>query len=392
LRPILIVSLALLFQIMTVGMTFPTLNSFGASLGGTPLLAGLLWFFSAVPRALMTPFWGGLSDRMGRRPVFIIGALGTIAGSLLWARASSYEMLLASRFVDSVLSGQAALAFAVVADSLPRERHAAGMGMMGAVVSLGFIIGPLAGGILSTHMALADLGYVMGALQLVSLLLLLFALPETAKSRTTDAHWLTESPLHPASWRRLRALPAVPIILVSFFLLTTGYTHFNTAFQFSGEVWHGFDERKTSYGFALLGLLSAIVQGGLIRPLVPRFGERRIAFAGGILLAAGFVVMALGEVSLGVLYAGLVLAGVGIGLAMPTMSALISRATPDESQGLAQGFSQMAQSVGRGVGPVLGGAFFSYGPAVPFVTAAVLLALACFVLAASRPGRRRAAA
>jgi DHA1 family tetracycline resistance protein-like MFS transporter len=356
--------------LLSTGTQFPTLNPFGVELGGNEGRLGWLWFWFALPRAFFGPFWASFSDVYGRRPIFILGGIGMVAGSVVWAMAGSFEMLVASRIVDSVLSAQAAVAFAVVADITPPEKRAASMGLLGGAASLAFIFGPGLGAFFASAFDLASVGWLNAGLQGSALLLAVLFLPETVKRAETRSFSLPI--LQGRTWSRLASLPQVPQFLLVSLIFTIGYTQFNTVFQLGMERRFGFDERMVGVAWMILGFFSALAQGGLVRALVPRFGEVSVAGSGILLTTAGFVLMAFSPTTTLVWVATASL-GLGVGMALAALAGLISRSTPEADQGIVQGLNQTAQQMGRSLGPLLGSVTFAaFGAKIPFVVAAII--------------------
>jgi DHA1 family tetracycline resistance protein-like MFS transporter len=357
--------------LLSTGTQFPTLNPYGIELGANEARLGWLWFWFAIPRAIFGPFWASFSDVYGRRPVFILGGLGMIAGSVVWALAGSFEMLIASRIVDSVLSAQAAVAFAVVADITPPEKRAASMGLLGVSASLAFIFGPGLGAFLASATNLASVGWLNAGLQGSALLLAVFFLPETVRS--TGPRTFSLPILQATTWTRLSTLPRVPQLLLVTLIFTVGYTQFNTAFQLGMERRFGFDQRMVGVAWMILGFFSALSQGGLVRSLVPRFGEAGVAAMGICVTAGGLALMAFSPTTTFV-WVATALLGLGVGMAIAALAGLISRSTPQADQGIVQGLSQTAQQLGRGLGPLLGSmTIAAFGARIPFVVAAIVV-------------------
>ncbi|MBX3728293.1 MAG: MFS transporter [Candidatus Sumerlaeia bacterium] len=388
-RPVLVIGLIALLQVLCVGANFTTLKFYGESLGGSGLAVGWLWVALSVPRALVSPFWGSLSDRIGRRPVLAIGSLGAIGGSVLWALSGSWEALLVSRLLDGFLGAHATVAFSVIGDSTAPEKRAAGMGMVGALVLVGFTIGPVMGGVGASMVGLAGLGWVMAGLQAAGLVLMLVALPETcpAATRTAARGSLLPEAFRPAAWGQLLRLPTVAGLLVVCFVLTGAFAIYNTAFPNAAAVWYSWDQRDLALAFVVLGLGGALAQGGLVRPLAPRLGERRLVLIGGGVLALGFALLALGLPVWGALGAtGLV--AVGGGLAFPCVNALLSRSAPEQRQGLLLGIGQMAQGLGRGGGFLAGSAFEATSLTLPWWLAVAGVVVSLAVLGLGTQARR----
>ncbi len=378
-RVLLVVAGIVFLQLLCVGATFSTLEPFNAELGGSPEMLGLLWLALSAPRGLLAPLWAGLSDRVGRKPIMIAGSLATIAGSLCWSMSSAWWILLLSRLIDSSFSAQAPVAMAIVADTTPPERRSAGMGVIGAAVGLAFAIGPLLG-ILSDSIGLGNMGYVFAGLQSLSLLLIVFALPETR-----PAHAGGEPPpliplFHGETRRRaLRHPAAVRLLLVSL-VMTAGVAHFFTLFPMAAKDWYGWGVRESAVGFAILGVVGIFVQGGLVRSLAPRFGEKRLLMAGLPITAAGFVLLACYPPE-ALIYAAPALIAFGSGLAVPCLQGWLSRTAGPGDQGLLLGLSQTAQTMGRGIGPFAGTLVYPLAVVAPFCVAAALILAAAVAVA-----------
>lgn len=370
--------LIVFLQLLTMATQFTTLNAYGLQLGADVAHIGWLWSAYALPRALSGPLLSGWSDRIGRRPLMLTGGVATVAASLLWSMSTNFDMLIASRILDSLLSAQGVLAFAIIADITPPAKRAATMGMMGVMASLAFIIGPAMGAIISSKFDLPTLGMVNAGLQVVSVGITLLFLKETLPRlrgearlsaevtvREADAISSPASVMGPSVWARVA-------LVGTLLVLTVGYTQFNTAFELSSKVWFEFGRRELTIAWILVGVTGALAQGGLLRVLAPRIGEAATTAIGAALAAVGFSMMATGW-SPAWLYGGVVVLGTGGAMATAAMTALISRYTSARRQGLVLGLGQTAQQLGRGAGPVVGShAFVAYGPAMPFIVAAAI--------------------
>jgi MFS family permease len=262
------------------------------------------------------------------------------------------------------------VAQAYLADVTPPERRSGAMGLIGAAFGLGFVFGPAIGG-WTSHIGDHVPGLTAAALCTLNLLFTLVVLPETAQhhSRSTGPT--------PVDWPLL-----VPPALVVF-LSAVAFTVMYVVFPLYLERAMGFDRRHTGYCFALLGLVTAAVQGGLVGRLVGRFGERRVMEAGCLVVATGLILLPLltgAEAPQGLRLPGLLvvvmLMGFGPGLISPSTSGYVSRLTPAGQQGRALGLLTSAGSVARVIGPVVAGILSSAvgSPATFLAMAAVALA------------------
>jgi MFS family permease len=279
--------------------------------------------------------------------VLLIGLAGSSLSYLLFAFAGGFWTLLLSRVLAGGMGATVNVAQAYLADVTPPEGRARAMGLLGAAFGLGFVMGPAIAG-LTIQLGPAVPGLVAAAISLGSFCLAWFRLPETRVHRPQDTGPAPE-------WRHLAAPYAV------MFLLVLAFTLMHVVFPLYSERTLGYDQRSTSYFFVLIGLLSAVVQGWLIGGLSRRFSEHALMVAGGTFLGAGLMLIPLSQSAIpgrpnliGILSA-LVFVAIGSGLAMPSISGLVSRITPPSRQGVAMGTLQSIGSVARVVGPATSG-------------------------------------
>jgi MFS transporter, DHA1 family, tetracycline resistance protein len=383
--PLAAAALIVFCEAMCFTTALPVISFFTQKLAGPENAAGwigLMFAFMAGPKVLTNPIWGALSDRFGRRPILVLNTVGTLTASLGWAISTNVGMLALSRLLVGLFAGQAGLAQAIAADVCPPHRRAAGMGVLGAAFALAFAGGPLLGGYVAQHYSYAAVGWLCAALQATSLLVILLALPETRQGRVAadDARAGGEPESFPSATR---------ILLGLILLFTVGLSVLNSTFGLMAEHTYGYNVWKTGQCFAVLGLIAAAVQGGAIRALVRKFSERRVMFAGMILLVWGFAMLASGP-PLAYFWTAVVLVAIGSGLASTCQSALLSRSGAATRQGRIMGLQQGALGLGRALGGGLGGWLYARfaGPAVAYEVAAGIVALsliAALLLIAPKP-------
>jgi DHA1 family tetracycline resistance protein-like MFS transporter len=333
-------------DVIGFGMILPLLPSYAARFGGSPAAIGLLVASYSAIQFVLAPLWGRVSDRFGRRPVLLFGLAGSVASYLVFAYADSLALLLLSRVLDGGSGATVNVAQAYLADETTREKRTRAMGIVGAAFGLGFIVGPILGGITA---AIGNTlpGLVAAAITTVNLVVAWRILPESVRAVPA-----TDAPELPLAWRGL-----VPPVIV-LFLGTLAFSVMYVVFPLYGEARFGASRSTVSYWFAFVGLATAIVQGGLLGRLVTRLGEAGVAQLGAALMAVGFLLVPpAGEASTPgpLFYFALTLLGAGFGMAGPAMIGLASRRAAATVQGRTLGVTQSASSLARIIGPIVAG-------------------------------------
>jgi len=379
-RNVLILSFTLVVVMLGYGMVMPILPFYVESMGAGGSELGLLVASYALMRLIFGPIWGSLSDRVGRKPILMVGVFGYALAMIFFGLAARLWMLFAARILSGVLSSATSpTTMAYVGDSTSEEERGRGMGMLGGAVGLGAILGPALGGLLATE-SLSVPFFLAAGLSLLSVLLIFALLPESrpanprAQARTEESG----SPLK--QWRLVLSGP-IGILLIMAFLVTSGMTVFYGVFGLYALEQLGYGPDKVGAIMMVMGLASAVAQGGLSGPLTKRWGESAVIKGASLVSAIGFLLLVPADTFLTVLAAtGLfVLASA---LLMPAVSALTSRRAPME-QGITMGVSNSFMSLGRIVGPLLGGVLFDLDVRYPYLSGAAimlvgfLVALAC---------------
>ena len=361
-------------DVIGFGMILPLLPSYAARLGGSPAAIGLLVASYSAMQFVLAPLWGRASDMFGRRPVLLIGLAGSVASYLVFAWADSLPLLLLSRVLDGGSGATINVAQAYLADETTPEKRTKAMGVVGAAFGLGFIVGPILGGI-TASIGTTLPGLVAAAITAANLVMAWLLLPESVRRVATPG--VPEAPL---AWRGL----APPVTVL--FLATLAFSVMYVVFPLYGEARFGASRSTVGYWFAFVGLATAIVQGGLLGRLVARFGEAGVARLGALLMAVGFVLVPpAGEAAApgALFYGALTLLGAGFGMAGPSMIGLASRRAAATVQGRTLGVTQSASSLARIVGPIVAGAMMqasSDGGAFRF---SALMAAVALVVAAT---------
>jgi DHA1 family tetracycline resistance protein-like MFS transporter len=373
-RPLAIIFLTIFVNLVGFGIIVPLLPFYAETFGASPFVIGLLFAVFSLCQLAAAPALGDLSDRYGRRPVLIFSLLGTVVSFAMLAVAHSIAMLFAARIVDGLSGGNISTARAYVADVTEPKDRARAYGLIGAAFGLGFILGPAVSGILAPISYTAPI-WAAAAVTLVATIMATLWLPETVHR----AHAGVGNPFRflPALARRA----AIRRVLAIDFVYWLAFATFQTTFALFAARRFGFDAARTGYFFAAFGVLGAIIQGGFIRPIVARIGDKTTFMLGLIFAAIGLIGAALAP-TVALFAAALVPMAFGIGFGHPTMASLVSRAARIDEQGRVQGAASAVESLGRTIGPVWGNASLQhFGESTPYVSAAVLLAATLMIAA-----------
>lgn len=398
------VFITLFLDVLGIGLVVPILPKLVASLAGggvdrASYLFGWLTGLYALMQFLFAPVLGNLSDRFGRRPVILFSLFGSGLDYFLLAWAPTLPWFFLGRLVSGITGANYSAAAAYIADVSPPERRAANFGLIGAAFGLGFIVGPALGGWLGDY-GLRWPFVAAGVLTLVNWLYGLFILPESLKPENRRAFRLSRS--NPVG--ALLELGRHRLVLglsVSYFISSLAHQVYPSIWVLYTGYRYGWDTKQTGLSLALVGLMAAIVQGGLARKILPALGERRSAIL-------GFATMALVLAGYGLAPVGwsvypMIVFGSLSGLAVPAIQGMISRTVGDDEQGGIQGSLTSLQSVAGAIGPPLATAVFGFfisakAPAVvpgaPFFLSSGLAVLAGFLAARSfrkNPAEGRAA-
>ncbi|MEB3260890.1 MAG: MFS transporter [Cyanobacteriota bacterium] len=388
-------------------LIFPLLPFLLANLTNDGRILGLLGGSYALAQFAFTPLIGALSDRYGRKPVMTTCVAGTVVGlglfaltlslpwATLWPGAAAaglpLALLFVARLIDGVSGGTAATASAVLADITPAEQRAKAFGLIGVAFGLSFILGPALGGVLST--VSVRLPLVLGvAFALFNLAMVVGFLPET---HPPDARQPMPAARELQPWHQLMRVlrhPRVGRFCLAFFLFFFAFSGFTGILVLYFKQAFAWGPGLASTAFLVVGVVAMVVQGGLIGPLVNRFGEWRLSMAGLGFAGAGCLLLPLTARATAVPLAFVAVAAlaVGTGLITPCLRAMVSYRLGEEGQGAALGSLQGLQSLGGFLGPPLAGlAYETMGRQSPFwLGISVLLVVG--VLVAGGPARTRA--
>jgi DHA1 family multidrug resistance protein-like MFS transporter len=372
-RQVLILSFALVVVSLGFGMVIPLFPFYVDRLGGGGKELGLLIAIASLTELLFGPLWGGISDRVGRRPILMLGLVGYGLSSLLFGLSTELWMLYASRALSGVLSAAtASTAMAYIGDSTSDEDRGGGMGILGAAMGLGIILGPGFGGWLG-GISLATPFFAAAGLSLASMALILCLLPESLppEARQATGHEVKANQLGEL-WRALFSSIGSPIGILLFmaFLASFGLANFEAVFGLYALEKFSYGPERVGMILAVVGLVSAVGKvftGSLTR----RWGDAAVIKTSLLTGSIGYLVLLLANT-----YPTILLSTGFFVLSKtflrPAVLSLTSKQSPI-GQGAAMGLSNSAMSLGRIVGPIWAGFIFDVNYDYPYLSGAAIL-------------------
>jgi MFS transporter, DHA1 family, tetracycline resistance protein len=369
--------LIVFIDLVGFGLVIPLLPFYAVRFAASPQEVTALVAIYSLMQLLTAPLWGRLSDRVGRRPV-LLASLAASALAYLWlGAAGALWMLFAARGFAGACAGNIAAAQAYIADVTKPENRARGMGLIGAAFGLGFMIGPALGGLLAgADPVTADLetpAWVASGLSLLAFFGVALALRESLPAEKRGG-----APPRGRVGAVLGVLhrPVLSRLILAFFLVILAVAGMQSVFAIWAMPQLGWGPRQVGYVFAYVGLISAILQGGLIGRLTQRFGEERLLVCGLALIGVGLAALPFAH-DVPILAAVLTGLALGMGLMQPTLNSLISQQAGGEEQGEIMGVSQSVASLSRVLGPFAAGfCFAAFGRNSPYFVGAVLTGIA----------------
>jgi DHA1 family tetracycline resistance protein-like MFS transporter len=353
----------------------------GMTVSGASEWVGLLLTAFALMQFVCAPILGGLSDRFGRRPVLLLSLSGICANYVLLAWAPSLTWLFLGRLIAGGTAANAATATAYIADVTPPAKRAGQFGLVGAMFGIGFVVGPAVGGLLGSY-GLRLPFLVAAVLAGCNVLYGVFVLPESLPPERRRAfEWRRANPL--GSLRVVMANRNLARLAIAWGSIWFALGALQSTFVLANQTRFGWDTQHNGLALALAGLGSAIVQGLLVRRIVPALGERRAAMIGGVIVGSGYLCMGLAPFGWVVLL-GIVLQSVGA-ITSPAIQGMVSAAASADGQGEMQGALSSVQGLTAIVSPLIASLVFSTftGDAAPFLLpgAPFLVSTLAYVLA-----------
>lgn len=413
-----VVFLTLFLDILGFGLIIPIQPFYAEHFGASTTVVTWLGASYSLMQFIFAPLWGSLSDRIGRRPVVLVSIAMSVAGFLAFGLAASLPMLFAARMLAGFGNANAGTVQAIVADVTTSADRAKGMGLIGAAFGLGFIFGPAVGGYTSQFGANVP-AFISAALGLLNLVLAYFLLPEThprklaERAGTLDAANASgKAGGHSAAHKRISfdvirqaaRFENVRSLFILYLAVTAAFSLMETALSLfienrfvpktilsaseaagaaakaAGQAAHLSEAAMyTANVLLVVGIASAVVQGGLISKLTKTLGESKLIVVGISILSLTFFWMPFISTYAWIFPAGILLA-IGSGVNQPSLSSLLSRSVDSEMQGSILGTGQSLSALGRVLGPLVSGYLFSLDDGLPFQVGGLVLLL-CLIVA-----------
>ena len=398
---LLVIFLTVFIDLLGFGMVLPLLpiyaEQFTTDKAGWQL--GLLMASFSAMQFFFAPLWGRLSDRIGRRPVLMVGLAGSVIFYSLFGVATmmaSLSLLFVSRIGAGIAGATISTAQAYIADSTSLEKRPKGMALIGMAFGLGFTFGPLLG-----FLAVPTRdqppgpapGFVAAGLSLFALILAVFLLPE---SRTEESESVGRKIFDFAALRQALSVPSIAFVLVAIFVCLFSFANFETTlslliFRHEGgpeSSPFNFSWKQVCLTYAYIGFTLALVQGGVVRRLAGRVSEGALAVAGALIEVIGFslVLVAINQKSSSMLMVALAVVVTGFSFMQPNLNSLLSRRSDPRRQGMILGVGQSTSSMARILGSGLGIPLLKLGLTIPYLVAAGLMAIGLVLITVASSG------
>ncbi len=367
-------------DLLGFGILIPLLPYMADRFGSSPAIITPIFGVYSLCQLIAAPFWGRLSDRHGRRPILMSSLAGACVSYVMLGLAQNLWWLIAARVLAGFMAGNIAAAFAYASDISTPENRAKALGMVGAAIGVGFMVGPFIGGALAgsdEHTANFALpAAVSASMTVIAIALVYFKLPEShAPEHRTEEH----EP-RPRPWDLLRERPALRFVVSGGFLVTCAQATLESIFAIWALHQFGFGPFAVGMMLFCLAIIAVSMQAGLVRVLAPRFGEVRVAIGGVLAYVAGLLIVAYSS-HLPLALIGLALCGVGSGLFSPSASTLASKQATQRDRGVVMGTYQSGLSLARAFVPfVTGSVYAGLGSSAPFLVAACVTLPAAWLI------------
>lgn len=348
------------------------------------LFGGLLGALYSLLQFIAAPIWGGISDRIGRRPVLLISVMGLFLSYVMWVFSGSFTLLVLARIIGGFMSGNLSIASAVVSDITDEKNRSKGMAVIGIAFAVGFVIGPAMGGILSLYNPIAHnpewAAYGINpfsapaalamVLAFINMITIWKTFPETLKKGSEQHLKRTMNPLV-----LMKPLPihAVNMTNLAHFLFITAFAGMEFTLTFLAVERLGYSSLDNAWMFIFIGFWIGMVQGGYVRRKAHQVGEKKMSIQGLVSVIPGLVILAFAH-STWMLYLGLFFLAIGSAMIIPTQTTLVTFFSPKHMQGQSLGIFRSLSSLGRVLGPIYASlVYWKFGSVWAYLTGAILI-------------------
>lgn len=374
-KRLLIIFLIVFTNLLGFGIIIPLLPFYVESMGAGVLTLGLLASAYSLFQLIAAPILGNLSDRFGRRPVLIFSILGTSLSFFMMGFAKTIFVLFLARILDGLSGGNISTAQAYIADITDKKNRSSGMGIIMAAFSLGLILGPAIGGLLSIH-GYSTPFFVAGFIALLATILTILFLPETR--RVSKAY--KKQKLNIKTIKQILNYKNVPTLLTSSFIAMFSFAIMQSIFALFTEHNLGVDAKLNGILFTYLGILGVIVQLVLLKRILKRLIEKKVLVITSLGMAIAFLLIG-ASFNLVVLIIGITILSVSRGVFRPVLLGEISKSVSEDKQGNVAGLNQSVGSLARLIGPIIGALLYDYaGSRTPYFASFIFMLLMMFVI------------
>ena len=383
-KPLVVIFLTVFIYLLGFGIVIPIIPTLSIQMGASAFQTGLLLAVYSFMQFVFSPLWGRLSDKYGRRPILLFCLFGEIFSYLLFAQARNLELLFIARIFSGFFGASISTASAYISDITPPNERSKGMALIGAAFGLGFLFGPAMGGGLTVwaeHLSTDPFfrtsfsSYWVAGLCLVTFLFAFFNLKETLVLGSKTA----ERKSRFKEMMKYFQTPVVGHLIFIFFLSSLAMSMMEATLVLFMKARFDWGLKEVSFGFAYVGVMIIFTQGFLVRRLIPKYGEKQILRFGLIFMSMGLAGIAIAK-SIPVVAITQTFIALGIGFINPSTLGSISLLIDAKEQGAALGTTQGMSSLGRIIGPIVGGALFgSLSEGSPFIMAGLMTLTGLFV-------------
>ncbi len=374
-KALAVLFLAVFIDLLGFGIIIPVLPYWNTALNGTNTTYSVILSIYSLMQFIFAPIWGRISDKHGRRPIILTGISGSIISFLLLSFTSSVAMLIISRALQGMFTAATLpTAQAFISDTTTGEDRAKGFGLIGAAFGLGFAIGPgVGGGLFALTNQYSTLAYFAGGMSVLNLITGFFLLPETLRSKQKDNHDQVETTTsRKDAFRYIFANKEVLAIILTFSMLTLAFATYTATLLPYGIARFGLTEENSSIVLLIVGIISIITQGIILRFLTKKFSNSTLMVVGFLIMTTGIIIFSqVNSLLFMIFVSGPISIGSSIG--NPTNQALLSQRTPMDKQGGILGINQGMSALMRVIAPLLGIALLDVNLGLPYYFAAALL-------------------